>query len=83
MSLRDAVNHNSVSQARIEITYHDYKKIQAIRFKQNLPTWKSKLKFDGNAWEGLATDMLDMINSVYHLDNSFRLSDKTKLETYK
>ena len=83
MSLRDAVNHNSVSQARIEITYHDYKKIQAIRFKANLPTWKSKLKFDGDAWEGPATDMLDMINSVYDLDESFRLSDKTKLETYK
>ncbi len=83
MSLRDAVNHNSVSQARIEITYHDYKKIQAIRFKQGLPTWKSKLKFDGDAWNGLATDMLDMINSVYHLDNSFRLSNDTKLETFK
>ena len=83
MSLRDAVNHNSVSQARIEITYHDYKKIQAIRFKANLPTWKSKLKFDGDAWNGLATDMLDMINSVYHLDESFRLSDDTKLETFK
>ena len=83
MSLRDAVNHNSVSQARIEITYQDYKKIQAIRFKQNLPTWKSKLKFDGDAWNGLATDMLDMINSVYHLDNSFRLSNDTKLETFK
>ena len=83
MSLRDAVNHNSASQARIEITYHDYKKIQAIRFKQNLPTWKSKLKFDGDAWQGLATDMLDMINSVYHLDESFRLSNDTKLETFK
>ncbi len=77
------MNHNSASQARIEITYHDYKKIQAIRFKQNLPTWKSKLKFDGDAWNGLATDMLDMINSVYDLDESFRLSDKTKLETYQ
>ena len=77
------MNHNSVSQARIEITYNDYKKIQAIRFKQNLPAWKSKLKFDGDAWEGLATDMLDMINSCYHLDDSFRLSDKTKLETYQ
>ena len=77
------MNHNSASQARIEITYHDYKKIQAIRFKQNLPTWKSKLKFDGDAWEGPATDMLDMINSVYDLDESFRLSDKTKLETFK
>ena len=77
------MNHNSASQARIEITYHDYKKIQAIRFKQNLPTWKSKLKFDGDAWEGPATDMLDMINSVYDLDESFRLSDKTKLETYQ
>ena len=77
------MNHNSASQARIEITYHDYKKIQAIRFKQNLPTWKSKLQFDGDAWEGPATDMLDMINSVYHLDESFRLSDKTKLETYQ
>ena len=83
MSLRDAVNHNSASQARIEITYQDYKKIQAIRFKQNLPTWKSKLKFDGDAWQGLATDMLDMINSVYHLDESFRLSNDTKLETFK
>ena len=83
MSLRDAVNHNSASQARIEITYQDYKKIQAIRFKQNLPTWKSKLKFDGDAWQGLATDMLDMINSVYHLDESFRLSNDTKLETYQ
>ena len=83
MSLRDAVNHNSASQARIEITYQDYKKIQAIRFKQNLPTWKSKLKFDGDAWNGLATDMLDMINSVYHLDESFRLSNDTKLETFK
>ena len=77
------MNHNSASQARIEITYQDYKKIQAIRFKQNLPTWKSKLKFDGDAWNGLATDMLDMINSVYHLDKSFRLSDDTKLETFK
>ena len=83
MSLRDAVNHNSVSQARIEITYQDYKKIQAIRFKANLPTWKSKLHFDGAAWEGRADAMLDMINSVYHLDNSFRLSDDTKLETFK
>ena len=77
------MNHNSASQARIEITYHDYKKIQAIRFKGNLTSWKSNLKFDGDAWEGPATDMLDMINSVYHLDNSFRLSNKTKLETYK
>ena len=77
------MNHNSASQARIEITYQDYKKIQAIRFKQNLPTWKSKLKFDGDAWNGLATDMLDMINSVYHLDDSFRLSNDTKLETFK
>ena len=77
------MNHNSVSQARIEITYHDYKKIQAIRFKANLPMWKTKLKFDGDAWEGPATDMLDMINSVYHLDNSFRLSNDTKLETFK
>ena len=77
------MNHNSASQARIEITYQDYKKIQAIRFKQNLPAWKSKLKFDGDAWNGLATDMLDMINSVYHLDNSFRLSNDTKLETFK
>ena len=81
MSLRDAVNHNSASQARIEITYFDYKKIQAIRFKQNLPTWKSKLKFDGDAW-GVRTHA-DMINSVYHLEKSFRLSDKTKLETYQ
>ncbi len=77
------MNHNSASQARIEITYHDYKKIQAIRFKAILPTWKSKLHFDGDAWEGPATDMLDMINSVYHLEKSFRLSDKTKLETYQ
>ena len=77
------MNHNSVSQARIEITYNDYKKIQAIRFKANLPTWKSALKFDGNAWEGRADCMLDMINSVYDLDESFRLSDKTKLETFK
>ena len=77
------MNHNSASQARIQIDYLDYKKIQAIRFKQNLPAWKSKLKFDGDAWEGPATDMLDMINSVYHLDESFRLSDKTKLETFK
>ena len=77
------MNHNSASQARIEITYQDYKKIQAIRFKQNLPTWKSKLKFDGDAWQGPATDMLDMINSVYHLDESFRLSNDTKLETFK
>ena len=83
MSLRDAVNHNSLSQARIEITYQDYKKIQAIRFKANLPTWKSKLKFDGDAWQGPATEMLDMINSVYELDESFRLSNKTKLETFK
>ena len=83
MSLRDAVNHNSASQARIEITYQDYKKISEIRLKANLPSWKSKLKFDGDAWEGPATDMLDMINSVYHLDESFRLSDKTKLETYQ
>ena len=45
--------------------------------------WKTKLKFDGDAWNGLATDMLDMINSVYHLDNSFRLSNDTKLETFK
>ena len=77
------MNHNSASQARIEITYHDYKKIQAIRFKANLPAWKSALKFDGNAWQGLATDMLDMINSVYELDESFRLSNDTKLETFK
>ncbi len=77
------MNHNSASQARIEITYHDYKKIQAKLFVQKLPTWKSKLKFDGDAWEGPATDMLDMINSVYDLDESFRLSDKTKLETYQ
>ena len=83
MSLREAVNHNSLSQARIEITYHDYKKIQAIRFKANLPTWKSNLKFDGDAWNGRADCMLDMINSVYHLDKSFRLSNDTKLETYK
>ena len=45
--------------------------------------WKTALKFDGNAWEGRADCMLDMINSVYHLDESFRLSDKTKLETFK
>ena len=77
------MNHNSASQARIEITYQDYKKIQAIRFKQNLPIWKSKLKFDGDAWQGLATDMLDMINEVYDLDDSFRLSNDTKLETFK
>ena len=77
------MNHNSASQARIQIDYLDYKKIQAIRFKQNLPTWKSKLKFDGDAWEGPATDMLDMMNSVYSLDESFRLSDKTQLETFK
>lgn len=77
------MNHNSASQARIEITYQDYKKIQAIRFKQNLPTWKSKLKFDGAAWQGPATEMLDMINSVYELDESFRLSNDTKLETFK
>ena len=77
------MNHNSASQARIQIDYLDYKKIQAIRFKQNLPTWKSKLKFDGDAWEGPATDMLDMINSVYELDESFRLSNKTQLETFK
>ena len=83
MSLRDAVKHNSVSQARIEITYHDYKKIQAIRFKANLPAWKSALKFDGDAWNGRADCMLDMINSCYHLDESFRLSDDTKLETFK
>ena len=83
MSLRDAVNHNSLSQARIEITYQDYKKIQAIRFKANLPTWKSKLQFDGDAWNGRADAMLDMINSVYHLEKSFRLSNDTKLETYQ
>ena len=77
------MNHNSASQARIQIDYKDYRDIQAKLYVLNLPTWKSKLKFDGDAWEGLATDMLDMINSVYHLDNSFRLSDKTKLETYK
>ena len=77
------MNHNSASQARIQIDYLDYKKIQAIRFKVNLPAWKSKLKFDGDAWEGPATDMLDMINSVYDLDESFRLSDKTQLETFK
>ena len=77
------MNHNSASQARIQIDYLDYKKIQAIRFKQNLPTWKSKLKFDGDAWKGPATDMLDMMNSVYSLDESFRLSDKTQLETFK
>ena len=77
------MNHNSASQARIQIDYNAYQTIQAIRFKQGLPAWKSKLKFDGDAWEGPATDMLDMINSVYHLDNSFRLSNKTKLETYK
>ena len=77
------MNHDSASQARIQIDYNDYKTIQAKLFVQNLPTWKSKLKFDGDAWNGLATDMLDMINSCYHLDNSFRLSNKTKLETYK
>ena len=77
------MNHNSASQARIQIDYNDYKKIQAKLFVQNLPTWKSKLKFDGDAWNGLATDMLDMINSVYELDESFRLSNKTKLETFK
>ena len=77
------MNHNSASQARIEITYQDYKKISEVRLKANLPMWKTKLKFDGDAWEGPATDMLDMINSVYHLDESFRLSDKTKLETYQ
>ena len=77
------MNHNSASQARIQIDYKDYRDIQAKLYVLNLPTWKSKLKFDGDAWEGLATDMLDMINSVYHLDNSFRLSNDTKLETYK
>ena len=77
------MNHNSASQARIEITYQDYKKIQAIRFKEKLPAWKSKLKFDGDAWEGLATDMLVMLESVCESDESFRLSDKTKLETFK
>ena len=77
------MNHNSASQARIEITYQDYMRITETRSKANLPMWKTKLKFDGDAWEGPATDMLDMINSVYHLDNSFRLSNKTKLETYK
>ena len=83
MSLRDAVNHNSASQARIQIDYKDYRDIQAKLYVLNLPTWKSKLKFDGDAWEGPATEMLDMINSVYDLDESFRLSNKTKLETYK
>ena len=83
MSLRDAVNHNSASQARIEITYQDYMRITEVRSKANLPMWKTKLKFDGDAWEGPATEMLDMINSVYDLDESFRLSNKTKLETYK
>lgn len=83
MSLRDAVNHNSVSQARIEITFQDYKKISEVRLKANLPMWKTALKFDGNAWEGRADCMLDMINSVYDLDESFRLSNKTKLETFK
>ena len=58
-------------------------RITETRSKANLPMWKTKLKCDGDAWEGPATDMLDMINSVYHLDNSFRLSNKTKLETYK
>ena len=77
------MNHNSASQARIQIDYKDYRDIQAKLYVLNLPTWKSKLKFDGDAWEGLATDMLDMINSVYHLDNSFRLSNDTKLETFK
>ena len=77
------MNHNSASQARIEITYNDYKAIQAKLFVLKLPTWKSKLKFDGDAWNGLATDMLDMINSVYDLDESFRLSNDTKLETFK
>ena len=77
------MNHNSASQARIEITYQDYKKISEVRLKANLPMWKTKLKFDGDAWEGPATDMLDMINSVYHLDESFRLSNDTKLETFK
>ena len=76
------MNHNSASQARIQIDYNDYKKIQAKLFVQNLPTWKSKLKFDGAAWQGPATEMLDMINSVYELDESFRLSNKTKLETF-
>ena len=77
------MNHNSASQARIQIDYKDYRDIQAKLYVLNLPTWKSKLKFDGDAWEGLATDMLDMINSVYDLDNSFRLSNDTKLETFK
>ena len=77
------MNHNSASQARIQIDYNDYKTIQAKLFVQNLPTWKSKLKFDGDAWNGLANDMLDMINSVYELDESFRLSNKTQLETFK
>ena len=77
------MNHNSASQARIEITYQDYMRITEVRSKANLPMWKTKLKFDGDAWEGPATDMLDMINSVYELDESFRLSNKTKLETYK
>ena len=77
------MNHNSASQARIEITYQDYMRITEIRSKANLPMWKTKLKFDGDAWEGPATDMLDMINSVYHLDNSFRVSNDTKLETFK
>jgi len=77
------VNHNSASQARIEITYQDYRDIQAKLHVQNLPAWKSKFKFDGNAWEGPASDMLDMINSVYEFDESFRLSNKTQLETFK
>lgn len=77
------MNHNSASQARIEIDYNDYKKIQAIRSKEKLPAWKSKLKFDGAAWQGLATDMLDMLDSVCESDESFRLSNKTKLETFK
>jgi len=77
------VNHNSASQARIEIDYNDYKAIQAKLFVLKLPAWKSKLKFDGDAWQGPATEMLDMLNSVYELDESFRLSNKTKLETFK
>ena len=77
------MNHNSASQARIQIDYKDYRDIQAKLYVLNLPTWKSKLKFDGDAWQGLATDMLDMINSVYELDESFRLSNDTKLETFK
>ena len=47
------MNHNSASQARIEITYHDYNRIQAILFKQNLPMIDDILDQDPTILEDL------------------------------